>query len=61
MDRLATQSVSISRLHFPVTTLGPGHRIGIWFQGCSIRCEGCLSMDTWAPGRAFLSERLSNE
>jgi anaerobic ribonucleoside-triphosphate reductase activating protein len=41
----------LSRLHFPVTTLGPGRRIGIWFQGCSIRCPGCVSMDTWAPAR----------
>ena len=39
--------VGISRLHFPVTTLGPGKRIGIWFQGCSIHCEGCISADTW--------------
>lgn len=42
-------SVALSRVHFPVTTLGPGHRLGIWFQGCSIRCDGCISMDTWAP------------
>ena len=40
--------ISLSRLHFPVTTLGPGRRIGIWFQGCSIRCPGCISADTWA-------------
>jgi len=39
--------IGISRLHFPVTTLGPGKRIGIWFQGCSIHCEGCISADTW--------------
>ena len=39
--------ISISRLHYPVTTLGPGRRVGIWFQGCSIRCEGCISADTW--------------
>lgn len=39
--------ISLSRLHFPVTTLGPGKRIGIWFQGCSLRCKGCLSPDTW--------------
>ncbi|WP_269586189.1 4Fe-4S single cluster domain-containing protein [Roseibium sp. Sym1] len=45
------RAVSISRLHFPVTTLGPGSRIGIWFQGCSIRCHGCISADTWAAGR----------
>lgn len=41
--------VQISRVHFPVTTLGPGKRIGIWFQGCSIGCPGCISRDTWEP------------
>jgi anaerobic ribonucleoside-triphosphate reductase activating protein len=41
----------LSRLHFPVTALGPGKRIGIWFQGCSLRCPGCISADTWSPGR----------
>lgn len=40
-------TVGLSRLHFPVTTLGPGKRIGIWFQGCSLRCPGCLSPETW--------------
>jgi len=40
-------NIGISRLHFPVTTLGPGQRIGIWFQGCSIHCKGCISADTW--------------
>lgn len=40
-------SVALSRLHFPVTTLGPGRRIGIWLQGCSIQCPGCISVDTW--------------
>jgi anaerobic ribonucleoside-triphosphate reductase activating protein len=43
--------VAISRLHFPVTTLGPGRRVGIWFQGCSIRCAGCISVDTWPTDR----------
>jgi anaerobic ribonucleoside-triphosphate reductase activating protein len=38
----------LSRVHFPVTTLGPGQRLGIWFQGCSIQCPGCISADTWA-------------
>lgn len=39
--------ISLSRIHFPVTALGPGKRIGIWFQGCSLHCKGCLSPDTW--------------
>jgi anaerobic ribonucleoside-triphosphate reductase activating protein len=43
--------IELSRLHFPVTTLGFGRRVGIWFQGCSIRCPGCVSVDTWASGR----------
>jgi anaerobic ribonucleoside-triphosphate reductase activating protein len=41
----------LSRLHFPVTTLGPGRRIGLWFQGCTIRCPGCISVDTWQTGQ----------
>lgn len=48
------QSIAISRIHFPVTTLGPGRRLGIWFQGCSIRCPGCVSTDTWS----ITAERL---
>lgn len=48
-------TIAISRVHFPVTTLGPGRRIGIWMQGCSIRCPGCISADTWATGRGIVS------
>ncbi|MCK9800054.1 radical SAM protein [Pseudomonas sp. MAFF 302030] len=48
-------NISLSRVHFPVTTLGPGRRLGIWFQGCSIRCEGCISADTWGPGKQPLA------
>lgn len=46
VDRL-----DLSRMHFPVTTLGPGKRIGIWFQGCSLQCPGCVSVDTWKKGK----------
>ncbi|MBZ9649772.1 radical SAM protein [Sphingobium sp. 3R8] len=50
--------IAVSRLHFPVTALGPGKRIGLWFQGCSIRCPGCISVDTWADdiGRVPVSD-----
>lgn len=46
-------NIALNKAHFPVTVLGPGRRIGIWLQGCSIRCAGCVSRDTWArdPGR----------
>ncbi len=37
----------INRLHFPVTVLGPGRRLGLWLQGCGIGCSGCVSRDTW--------------
>jgi anaerobic ribonucleoside-triphosphate reductase activating protein len=53
--------IHISRIHFPVTKLGPGSRIGIWVQGCSIRCVGCISADTWAHhrGRTGVSDVLT--
>lgn len=41
--------VQLDRMHFPVTTLGPGRRLGLWFQGCTLACPGCLSRDTWDP------------
>lgn len=39
--------IAINKVHFPVTTLGFGRRLGIWTQGCSIHCPGCVSRDTW--------------
>ena len=41
--------VAVNRIHWPVTVLGPGRRVGIWVQGCSIECPGCVSRDTWPP------------
>lgn len=50
----ATSHLLLAKAHYPVTTLGPGARAGIWTQGCTIRCAGCLSRDTWEadPRRA---------
>lgn len=39
--------IELNKAHYPVTTLGPGRRIGLWLQGCSIHCKGCVSTDTW--------------
>ena len=41
--------LALNRMHFPVTSLGPGRRLGLWFQGCTLACPGCLSLDTWDP------------
>ncbi len=49
------KTLQVNKAHYPVTVLGPGKRIGIWLQGCTIRCRGCVSQDTWEPdpGRAM--------
>ncbi len=39
--------LELNKAHWPVTVLGPGRRIGLWVQGCSIGCKGCVSRDTW--------------
>jgi len=44
--------IQLNKAHYPVTALGPGKRIGIWVQGCSIRCPGCVSLDTWEADRS---------
>jgi anaerobic ribonucleoside-triphosphate reductase activating protein len=48
----AGRSLEINKVHWPVTVLGPGRRIGIWVQGCTIHCRGCVSQDTWNRDRA---------
>ena len=42
--------IRLNKAHFPVTTLGCGRRLGVWVQGCTIGCKGCVSQDTWAAG-----------
>lgn len=46
--------LKLNKAHYPVTVLGPGNRVGIWFQGCSIGCPGCISKDTWDSTRSDL-------
>lgn len=33
--------MQIGKILFPITTLGPGKRLGIWTQGCTRFCNGC--------------------
>lgn len=37
----------INLVHYPIKVLGPGKRLGIWTQGCTIRCEKCISTHNW--------------
>ncbi len=48
-----TDGIYINLLHFPVRTFGIGTRVGLWFQGCSSRCEGCMSKHTWIQEESY--------
>lgn len=37
----------IRRIFYPVSTLGPNKRLGIWTMGCIHGCLGCIAKDTW--------------
>lgn len=49
----------LNKAHYPVTVLGPGRRAGIWTQGCTIGCSGCVSQDTW-PADASTALEVSS-
>lgn len=38
----------IARILYPVKTLGPGERLGIWFCGCEHHCKGCNNPELWS-------------
>lgn len=37
----------VARILYPVNVLGPGNRIGIWFNGCNHHCPGCSNPELW--------------
>jgi anaerobic ribonucleoside-triphosphate reductase activating protein len=45
--------VVLARTMEPLTALGPGRRFGVWFQGCTIGCPGCMSTHTWPSAGAM--------
>ena len=46
----------VARILWPVKTLGPGNRLGIWFSGCEHRCDGCSNPELWEqPKRLKIS------
>lgn len=50
----------IKRICYPVTTLGPGNRVGIWVSGCSLSCKGCMSPELQDPlaGKEISCEQI---
>lgn len=52
----------IKRICYPVTTLGPGLRIGIWVTGCKKNCPGCMSpeLQSKEAGRQITVEAILN-
>lgn len=43
----------IARILYPVNVLGPGNRIGIWFNGCNHHCPGCSNPELWEPQERY--------
>jgi anaerobic ribonucleoside-triphosphate reductase activating protein len=41
------QKIYIDLIHYPLYVLGPRKRVGVWFEGCSLGCVGCISQHTW--------------
>ena len=42
-----TVTLKLNRVQYPISSLGPGKRFGIWVQGCTIHCEDCISKSLW--------------
>ncbi len=40
--------MEVGKILFPVTSLGPGNRVGIWTTGCFRDCPGCANPDLQA-------------
>lgn len=41
------KGILIHFIGYPLKVLGPGTRVGIWLQGCTIHCNGCISAELW--------------
>lgn len=37
----------VARILYPIKVLGPGNRVGIWFNGCRHKCNKCSNPELW--------------
>lgn len=38
----------LNKIQYPIYNLGEGKRIGIWVQGCTLACDGCINEMIWS-------------
>ncbi|MBR5974817.1 MAG: radical SAM protein [Clostridiales bacterium] len=38
----------VEQIVYPIDSLGPGRRIGIWLVGCDRHCPGCSNPELWS-------------
>ncbi len=55
MGNQSNQKIYIDLVQYPLRCLGPGTRVGVWFQGCDIGCSGCISTYTWEQTKEKLT------
>lgn len=48
--------MNIHRIVTKTKSEGPGSRVAIWVQGCSIHCNGCMAKETWSTSPKQLLE-----
>ena len=48
--------IYINLVYYPILTLGPDDRVGVWFEGCDLKCKGCISKHTWQQKKENLIE-----
>lgn len=48
--------MNIHRIVTKTKSEGPGSRVAIWVQGCSIHCNGCMAKETWPTSPKQLLE-----
>jgi anaerobic ribonucleoside-triphosphate reductase activating protein len=44
---MANEWLLVNLIAYPLKVIGVDQRVGIWTQGCSLHCNGCMSRHTW--------------